>query len=72
MHNNLTGLSNKFCYAILFLSFGIFHRDTKISAGDTKKELKEAVDSNPNWRQLAGHLTDQDSAPMETERIGHS
>ena len=37
-----------------------------MSAGDTKKELKEAIDSNLNWRQPASHPTDQDLALMES------
>ena len=62
---SLSRLSLKFCCSILFVSFGIFHRDTKISAVDAKKELNRAIHSNPNWRQPISHSTDQGSTPME-------
>ena len=60
---SLSRLPLKLCCSILFISFGIFHRDTKISSGDAKKELNAAIESNPTWWQPVNHTLDEDSAP---------
>ena len=55
--NKLGRLLIKFCCAILFVSFGIFHRHTKISVKEVRANLETAIDSKPNWRQVASHPT---------------
>jgi len=44
-------MSTKNCCAILFVSFNVFHRDTKISAKDARAKLKSLIGANPNWKQ---------------------
>ena len=51
--HKLGRLSIKVCCAIFFVSFGIFHRDTKISATEVRAILKTAIDSKLNWIQVA-------------------
>ena len=67
--HKLGRLSIKVCCAILFVSFGIFHKDTKTSAKEVRAILKTAIDSKHNWRQVASHPIHHDSVLSESTQI---